>query len=94
MKTTFERFAELGLAVEITEMDVASQSGPARPVAAQTQSYRDAATACWDVAACDRLTTWGISDAVTWIGSAQKPLLFDAEYQPKPAFFAVKQALS
>jgi GH35 family endo-1,4-beta-xylanase len=39
------------------------------------------------------MTTWGVGDAITWIGSAQAPLLFDMAYRPKPAFFAVEAAL-
>ncbi len=34
-----------------------------------------------------RVTFWGIYDGVSWIGVS--PLLFDRNYQPKEAFFAV-----
>jgi endo-1,4-beta-xylanase len=34
-----------------------------------------------------RVTFWGVYDATSWIGGS--PLLFDRNYQPKPAFFAV-----
>jgi endo-1,4-beta-xylanase len=34
-----------------------------------------------------RVTFWGIHDATSWIGGS--PLLFDRNYQPKEAFFAV-----
>ena len=34
------------------------------------------------------VTLWGVNDAVSW-RAAGKPLLFDAENQPKPAFDAV-----
>lgn len=96
LEATMSRYATLGLRVEITEMDVGAAGYSASPATGsqlQADAYRDAATACWDVAACGRLTTWGISDAVTWIGSAQAPLLFDSAYEPKPAFYAVRQAL-
>jgi endo-1,4-beta-xylanase len=42
-----------------------------------------------------RVTIWGISDKTSWLnnwpvnGRANYPLLFDRNYQPKPAFFAV-----
>jgi endo-1,4-beta-xylanase len=39
------------------------------------------------------LTTWGLYDGVSWIGSAATPLLFDMTYQPKPAYFEVKRGL-
>lgn len=35
----------------------------------------------------NRVTFWGVYDATSWIGGS--PLLFDRNYQPKPAFFAV-----
>lgn len=96
MEATFERFAALGVTVEITEMDVPlSTSGPptAPQLAGQAAVYRGAATACWDVAVCHSFTTWGFSDAVTWLGSATAPLLFNSAYDPKPALAAVEQAL-
>ncbi len=34
-----------------------------------------------------RVTFWGVYDATSWIGGS--PLLFDRNYQPKDAFFAV-----
>ena len=34
-----------------------------------------------------RVTFWGVYDATSWIGGS--PLLFDAQYQPKQAFYAV-----
>jgi len=41
--------------------------------------------------------TWGISDAHSWVPSFFKgcgaALLCDEEFQPKPAYYAVQQAL-
>jgi hypothetical protein len=34
-----------------------------------------------------RVTFWGVYDATSWIGGS--PLLFDRDYRPKDAFFAV-----
>jgi len=33
------------------------------------------------------LVFWGITDATSWLGGY--PLLFDAEYKAKPAFYAI-----
>ena len=38
----------------------------------------------------DCVTFWNVSDADSWLGAANYPLLFDAKYQPKRAYFAVK----
>lgn len=46
-----------------------------------------------------RITLWGTTDGHTWLnnwptrGRTNHPMLFDREYQPKPAFDAVVQAL-
>jgi len=96
LERTLARFASLGLGTEITEMDIVTQSGTgseARKASDQAIGYRNAATACWDIAGCTSLTTWGVSDAVTWVGGDQAPLLFDADFRPKPAFNAVQAAL-
>jgi endo-1,4-beta-xylanase len=37
-----------------------------------------------------RVTFWGVYDRTSWIGGS--PLLFDRDYQPKEAFFAVVKA--
>ena len=37
-----------------------------------------------------RVTFWGVYDKTSWIGGS--PLLFDRNYQPKEAFFAVVKA--
>ncbi len=39
-----------------------------------------------------RVTFWGVYDKTSWIGGS--PLLFDREYQPKEAFFAVVKTAS
>jgi endo-1,4-beta-xylanase len=42
-----------------------------------------------------RVTLWGVYDGTSWLnnwpvpGRTSYPLLFDRNYQPKPAFFAV-----
>lgn len=43
----------------------------------------------------DRVTLWGVTDRTSWLnnwpvrGRTAYPLLFDRNYEPKPAFFAV-----
>jgi endo-1,4-beta-xylanase len=90
------QFAALGMRVEITEMSVGTEFYPGTPAEqeqAQAQAYREDATACWDIAACQRLTTWGLYDGLSWAADGTSPLLFDEDLQPKPAFYAVEQAL-
>jgi endo-1,4-beta-xylanase len=97
LATTMRRFADLGLEVQITEMDVATSlldGSLQQRLARQAVAYGDAARACNEVRACTRFTTWGVSDALSWLGSAEMPLLFDAHYQAKPAYEAVRSAFA
>jgi endo-1,4-beta-xylanase len=47
--------------------------------------------------ACVAFTVWGLTDKYTWIDAfyhrQDMPLLFDSNYKPKPAFYAVRNAL-
>lgn len=89
------RLAALGLIVHISEMDVrinnASGSDQAR-LEAQRAAYRDVVGVCMMEPRCEAITFWGFTDAHTWL-TGDRPLLFDAQYQPKPAFYGVLDAL-
>jgi endo-1,4-beta-xylanase len=94
---TMRRFASLGLKVEITEMDVGTSLldvTRADKLARQAQAYSAAAQACDAVVACTRFTTWGFTDAVSWLGAGESGLLFDRHYRPKPAYAAVRSAFA
>lgn len=98
-----ERLRDLGLDVQITEMDVAfpRESAPDDPLAAQADYYREITDAALDAGA-GALVTWGVDDGHSWVRShgslPQKytadPLLFDDDYEPKPAYAAVNEALA
>ncbi|HVH99891.1 MAG TPA: endo-1,4-beta-xylanase, partial [Enhygromyxa sp.] len=86
-----------GLSVHITELDVSLASVDLPEQAArelQAEIYADVIEACLAVPACGNVTVFGVSDRHAWdeLGDA-RPLLFDEDYQPKPAFFAVQAAL-
>lgn len=97
MIATFERFAALGLEVEITELDVTLANRSSCQVALQGETYRDVMAACLAVSGCTGVTTWGIGDGFTWIksifGFEGAPLPFDEAWQPKPAYFGLRDAL-
>ena len=103
LKAQLEAVAALGLLVELTEVDIpishfASQPDP---LAAQGEAYRDVFAACIQVSACTGVTTWGIDDADTWLdtfyisqpNAPNRPLLFDEQFDPKPAYDAVVDVL-
>jgi endo-1,4-beta-xylanase len=71
----------------------------------QAGIYQDMVDACLESGACDSFATWGISDSMSWIitscpGCWKKPepngdpLMFDKNFLPKPAYFAVRDALA
>ena len=89
------RFADLGLELEITELDVALPQGApvtAELLAHQAAIYGALAEACQQVEACRMLTVWGVSDNHTWLAGTN-PLPFDSGYRPKPAWDALMTAL-
>lgn len=95
---------QMGLQVFITEMDVndANIEGSAAEcdaaVAQVYRSYLDMMLAEPNVTAA---LTWGITDRYTWLtlskpradGQPQRPLPFDPDYQPAPAYFAMRDAI-
>ena len=90
-----QRFADLGVEVQITEMDVAMEPAFAQHAdhrANQEAQYAAAAQACNAVPACTKFTVWGVSDRYTWRGSETAPLLLDVNYNRKPAYDLVRAA--
>jgi endo-1,4-beta-xylanase len=95
-----QRLTSLGLEVQITEMDVKTQDDPrpmAAKLAAQAQLYGEMLHTCLSVPRCTAFVMWGFTDKYSWIpaatGHPDYPLIFDAEYRPKPAYFALQQTL-
>jgi endo-1,4-beta-xylanase len=92
------RLADLGLLVNISEMDVriAGLSGDAATrLQRQREVYREVVGACVAHPRCNAVTFWGFTDAHSWIDSffgPDDPLLFDEQYRAKPAFFGVDDA--
>jgi endo-1,4-beta-xylanase len=89
------RLAALGLIVHISEMDVrVNDSGGTDQIRleAQRAAYHDVVRVCVLEPRCEAITFWGFTDAHTWL-TGDRPLLFDAAYQPKPAYTGVLEAL-
>lgn len=100
LQANVEAVAALGLRVELTEVDVLLRGDGdlATRLARQRDDYRSIAAACMAVPACVGLTTWGITDARTWIdsfiGPGFAPLPLDESYARKPAYFGLREGLA
>ena len=95
----------MGLQVFITELDVNEkklEGSESERGAAVARIYKDYVTMMVAEPNVTAVLTWGITDRYTWLngpkfsrpdGKPQRCLPFDADYQPAPAFFALRSAL-
>jgi endo-1,4-beta-xylanase len=86
-------YRALGVEVAITEMDAFVDPNAANPLQNQAETYLQVLNEALDAGIRD-ISFWGFTDKYhgIWPDSAQ-PLLFDANFQPKPAYWAVFNAL-
>ena len=101
VRSNMQRLADLGLEVNITEMDVQIQHASGtmeEKLSAQATIYRDMLGACLSVDKCRTMVIWGVTDSYSWIpsftGHPDSPLIFDESYHPKPAYSALMAELS
>src|SRR5262245_53794625 len=97
-RTNAQRLASLGLEVSITEMDVRiSLPTTAQELSEQALAYRDVVEFCLSQPNVKTLVTWGFTDKYSWIpgffSGFGDALIFDMNYQPKPAYSAMLSAL-
>ncbi len=97
---TIQRYKKMGVDVVITEFDV-NLTGVAGPqserLKLQAKIYREVLRAALEAGVTD-ITFWGLDDSNSWIEFAlnQKdgdPTLFDENFQPKPAYYAILSLL-
>ncbi len=85
----YKKIAEKGLLLRVSEMDIALDK--LNDAAYQQQAERYASLMREFLAYSDQLIavqTWGVTDDLSWLGG-KNPLLFDRDFQPKPAFYAL-----
>jgi endo-1,4-beta-xylanase len=97
-RTNAQRIAALGLELSITEMDVRiSLPTSAQELSEQALAYSDVTQFCLSQPNCRAVVTWGFTDKYSWIPSVFNGfgdgLIFDANYQPKPAYSSMLTAL-
>ncbi|AYY14900.1 endo-1,4-beta-xylanase [Actinobacteria bacterium YIM 96077] len=98
LEDNIRRFAQLGLEVQLTEIDIRIDT-PASDseLEQQRDNYEEMVNACVSVNGCVGVTTWGITDRHSWVpdqfdgqGAA---LPFDENYNKKPAYYGILEAL-
>lgn len=94
-----KRFADLGVEVAITELDV-RMTLPATPasLAKQADYYGQVVKACTAASACVGVTVWEYTDKYSWIpgffAGEGAACPFDEKLAPKPAVRAILDALA
>ncbi|MFG2726937.1 endo-1,4-beta-xylanase [Streptomyces canus] len=98
LQQNIQRFADLGVDVAITELDIRmALPSDSTKLAQQAADYKAVMNACVAVARCTGVTVWGFTDSDSWIPStfpgegAATP--YDENYAPKPAYYAIAEAL-
>jgi endo-1,4-beta-xylanase len=98
LDANLRRFADLGLDIAVTEMDVRLPlPATAAQHDAQAGLYKRVLQACLAVSRCVSYTVWGFTDRYSWVPYAYPgwgdACLFDAAFQPKPAYQQLRQVL-
>ncbi len=93
-KTALSKFAATGLDVQITELDITTNDTSAAGLQTQAKVYSDIFDALVEYKdSISAVVFWGVTDPASWRAS-QYPLLFDGQYQAKPAFDAIVDGIS
>jgi endo-1,4-beta-xylanase len=98
-----KRMGEAGINTYISECDVHLYGEiDQRKLEIQAKAYRSMLKACIEEPCCKAFKTWGYSDASCWMPMKKNnpgydyepyPLPFDHEFEPKPAYHAMKDLL-
>ncbi|MGX9883488.1 endo-1,4-beta-xylanase [Streptomyces sp. NPDC002276] len=98
LQQNIQRFADLGVDVAITELDVRmALPADATKLAQQKADFKTVVAACAAVTRCVNITVWGFTDSDSWVPGtfpgygAATP--YDENYAPKPAYYGIAEAL-
>jgi endo-1,4-beta-xylanase len=108
LQSFIRELKQMGLDVYVTEMDVNTRGldgGPEEQDVAVAHVYRDYLGTVLAEPNVPAALTWGITDKQTWLnnthsewaqrkdGTRQRPLPFDDDFHPTPAFAALRAAI-
>jgi len=108
LQANLQRFADLGLKVALTEVDVRTMTRPdavnvpVDPLApyAQESYWSRTLQACLAVRACISFTPWGFGDAFSWVPTTFRnpqegaALIYDEQLNPKGQYYVLQQDLA
>lgn len=90
-RSAMQQYADLGLEIQVTELDISEKSNAYADQLALAQRYQDVFKMYKEMkdsgVNLSAVVIWGITDSTSWIGG--HPLLFDKDYQAKPSYYAV-----
>ena len=89
---TVSRFEEVGLKCIITELDMGIPDTSDANLEEQARSYRVITDIMLNHDNCPSMVIWGLKDNNSWRESSN-PLLFTAQLDKKPAYYAIRSAL-
>lgn len=104
LEANIARYTQLGVRIDISEMDVSLCGIGNSSFALESQRFRynRVVSACLASPACSSITVWGLADPHSWLNSngcntatvQPMPLVFDAAYARKPAWWGIYDALA
>ena len=88
------RFQELGIKVHLTEVAVRvhARNPASETLQAQGNKFREILSTCLEAPNCELMTIFGVTDKLHWLvlsGQVEAPVIFDANYNPKPAYVSL-----
>ena len=97
MQQNLQRFADLGVDVRITELDIRmNMPADSTKLATQAADYKKVFQICNAVTRCQGVTIWGITDKYSWVpgvfSGQGAALVWDDSYNKKPAYAAIASA--
>lgn len=95
VRSNIKRYAELGMEVHFSEIDVSCKPGEAKKcendvwseadLELQASIYETLLTICIEESNCTYFGVWGLSDKYSWLSEPQNGLPIAADYKPKLA---------
>ena len=91
-----KKFANLGLQVHITELDVKTANDSEEELQKQAKIYQNYLEACMldNPGVCTAFLSWGVTDKYSCFGEAKHPLPFDGNYNKKHAYWRMLDLLN